>query len=86
VPQVARGVIGAVVVGHYPLNHHPARLCMQDLEHFFFGWEYLSLGFSAAQTIVFVVSSLSVAVVVSDRAFVGSSQFVLWSLLSPSLL
>jgi hypothetical protein len=23
--QIARAVIGCVVIGHYPLNHHPAR-------------------------------------------------------------
>ncbi len=63
--QIARGVIGAVVVGHYPLNQHPARLCMEDLEQFFFQIPDLPAWSSPVHTLVFVLSTLSVAVVVS---------------------
>jgi hypothetical protein len=62
--QIARGVIGAVVTGHYPLNHHPARLAMEHLEQFAFGWRRISRAFSAAQSVLFVVSTIAVAVVV----------------------
>ena len=62
--QVARGVIGAVVTGHYPLNHHPARLAMEHLEQFSFGWKHVSRPFSAAQSVVFIASTIAVAVVV----------------------
>lgn len=62
--QVARGVIGAVVTGHYPLNHHPARLAMEHLEQFAFGWRRISRAFSAAQSVAFVISTIAVAVVV----------------------
>lgn len=61
---MARGVIGAVVTGHYPLNHHPARLAMEHLEQFSFGWKHVSRPFSAAQSVVFIASTIAVAVVV----------------------
>ena len=63
--QVARGVIGAVVVGHYPLNQHPARLCIEDLEQYFFVKANLPAWTSPVHTLAFVLSTLSVAVVVS---------------------
>ena len=62
--QIARGVIGAVVTGHYPLNHHPARLAMEHLEQFCFGWKDISVAFSAFQSIIFIVSTIAVANVV----------------------
>ena len=62
--QVARGVIGAVVTGHYPLNHHPARLAMEHLEQFAFGWKDISVAFSAFQSIIFIVTTIAVANVV----------------------
>ena len=64
--QVARGVVGAVVVGHYPLNHHPARLAVEHLELFAFGWPSISVAFSSFQSLLFILSSLAVAVVVTD--------------------
>ena len=64
--QIARGVIGAVVVGHYPLNQHPARLCIEDLEQYFFGMTDLPAWTSPVHTLAFVLSTLSVAVVVSS--------------------
>ncbi|BDA50337.1 Putative sodium-coupled neutral amino acid transporter 7 [Coccomyxa sp. Obi] len=64
--QVARGVIGAVVTGHYPLNHHPARLAMEHLEQFAFGWKDISVAFSAVQSIIFIVTTIAVANVVTD--------------------
>ena len=64
-PQIARGVIGAVVVGHYPLNQHPARLCIEDLEQYFFVKANLPAWTSPVHTLAFVLSTLSVAVVVS---------------------
>lgn len=66
--QVARGVIGAVVTGHYPLNHHPARLAMEHLEQFAFGWKDISVAFSGVQSIIFIVTTIAVANVVCTPA------------------
>ena len=62
--QVARGVIGLVVTGHYPLNHHPARLAVEHLEQYSFGWKEISQWFSYLQSVIFVLSTTAVAVVV----------------------
>lgn len=67
--QIARGVIGAVVTGHYPLNHHPARLAMEHLEQFCFGWKDISLWFSCFQSIIFIITTIAVANVVSLGVF-----------------
>ena len=67
IAQVAKGVIGLVVVGHYPLNHHPARLAMEDLERHFLGWHTISRSFSICQSLVFIWTSVAVAVVVSAQ-------------------
>ena len=64
--QVARGVIGVVVIGHYPLNHNPARQGLESLEHFLLGWKHISFGLSCLQTSVFVSISLSIALTVSS--------------------
>lgn len=66
--QVARGLIGAVVVGHYPLNQHPARLALEDVENYFLGWRHLHAAFSSFQTIVFVMGSLGIGILVSPHA------------------
>ena len=63
--KVARGVIGVMVVGHWPLNHMPARLAFADLMATFFdvadppGWA------QTAFTLTFVAVSLGSAMVVS---------------------
>ena len=62
--QVTRGIIGCVVVGHFPLNHHPARLALEDLEAWAFDWRSISPALSTFQTVAFVVSSIAVAEVV----------------------
>ena len=62
--QIARGVIGLVVTGHYPLNHHPGRLAIEHLEQYCFGWKEISQWFSYLQSILFVASTTAVAVVV----------------------
>lgn len=62
--QVAKGVIGLVVVGHYPLNHHPARLAMEDLERYYCGWTTVSRPVSLAHSFVFIWTSVAVSVVV----------------------
>ena len=64
VTQVAKGVIGFVVVGHYPLNHHPARLAMEDLERNLFGWQRVSRTASIMQSLVFIWTSVAVSLVV----------------------
>ncbi|CAK0787069.1 hypothetical protein CVIRNUC_010285 [Coccomyxa viridis] len=64
--QIARGVIGLVVTGHYPLNHHPGRLAIEHLEQYCFGWKEISQWFSYLQSILFVASTTAVAVVVTD--------------------
>jgi len=63
--QIARGVIGLVVTGHYPLNHHPGRLAIEHLEQYCFGWKEISQWFSYLQSIIFVLSTTAVAIVVS---------------------
>ncbi|KAK9804447.1 hypothetical protein WJX73_002133 [Symbiochloris irregularis] len=67
---VARAIIGAVVIGHYPLNHHPARLAMEDLESFCLGWRHISPWLSYSQSILFVASTIFVAVLVKDLGLV----------------
>lgn len=64
--QIAKGVIGLVVVGHYPLNHHPARLAGEDLERQLLGWNTISRTFSVTQSLFFIWTSVAVSVVVSD--------------------
>eukprot|EP00877_Chromochloris_zofingiensis_P003558 jgi/Chrzof1/13202/Cz07g24080.t1 len=64
--QIARCVIGVVVVGHYPLNHHPARQGYEDLLIAMFGFTVLPSWVSMLCTIVFVASSVAVSLVVSD--------------------
>ena len=54
-----------MVTGHYPLNHHPARLALEHLEQYCFGWKEISQWFSYLQSIIFVLSTTAVAVVVS---------------------
>lgn len=55
-----------MVTGHYPLNHHPARLALEHLEQYCFGWKEISQWFSYLQSIIFVLSTTAVAVVVSQ--------------------
>ena len=62
--QVAKGVIGLVVIGHYPLNHHPARLAIEDLERQLLGWDTISKTLSICQSLVFIWTSVAVSVVV----------------------
>jgi len=64
-PQIAKGVIGMVVGGHYPLNHHPARLAGEDLERQLLGWDTISHTCSVAQSLFFIWTSVAVSVVVS---------------------
>lgn len=64
--KVARCVIGCVVVGHYPLNHHPARLCVEDLLHVMLDWTSIPFWLSALITLGYVVSTIAVAVLVQD--------------------
>ena len=63
--QVAKAVIGLVVIGHYPLNHHPARLAWEDLERQLLGWEDISWWFSTFQSVMFIWTTVAVSVVVS---------------------
>ena len=65
--QVARGVIGVVVIGHFPLNHNPARQGLESLENYLLGWKHISFGLSCLQAIVFVSISLSIALAVSPH-------------------
>ena len=70
--QIARGVIGLVVTGHYPLNHHPGRLAIEHLEQYCFGWKEISQWFSYLQSILFVASTTAVAVVVRPLSSLAS--------------
>lgn len=62
--QVAKAVIGLVVIGHYPLNHHPARLAIEDLERQLLGWDTISRTLSFVQSFVFIWTTVAVSVVV----------------------
>ena len=70
--QIARGVIGLVVTGHYPLNHHPGRLAIEHLEQYCFGWKEISQWFSYLQSILFVASTTAVAIVVRPMSPLAS--------------
>ena len=61
---MAKAVIGLVVMFHTPLNHHPARLAMEDLEAVLFGWRGVSRPLSIAQSLAFISSFVAVAMVV----------------------
>ena len=65
--QVAKGVIGLVVIGHYPLNHHPARLAIEDLERQLLDWDTISKTLSICQSLFFIWTSVAVSVVVSHK-------------------
>ncbi|KAF8059975.1 slc38a7 [Scenedesmus sp. PABB004] len=64
--QVARGVIGFVVLAHYPLNHHPARRGWEDLLDAVAGVKTIPPWLSAVMTVVFVWSNVATAMVVRD--------------------
>jgi hypothetical protein len=64
--QVARGVIGLMVLGHYPLNFNPARLAMRDLMATFFDVNIIPPLAMAAFTVLFVGATLATAMVVGD--------------------
>lgn len=63
--QIARAAIGCVVIGHYPLNAHPARVGLEHLESYFLGWKHISRGLGLLQTVGFVAVTLGIALVVS---------------------
>ena len=67
--QVAKAVIGLVVTGHFPLNHHPARLAIEDMERQLLGWESISRTLSISQSLVFIWTTVAVSVVVSYPAW-----------------
>ena len=54
-------MIGLVVIGHYPLNHSPARQGLESLEAYLLGWKNISFGLSCVQTTIFVSISLLIA-------------------------
>ncbi|KAF6257139.1 transmembrane amino acid transporter protein-domain-containing protein [Scenedesmus sp. NREL 46B-D3] len=64
--QVARAVIGCVVLGHYPLNHHPARKGWEDLLDAVFDVKQIPGWLSAVLTIIFVCSNVLTSLVVTD--------------------
>uniref|UniRef100_A0A383V4T9 Amino acid transporter transmembrane domain-containing protein n=1 Tax=Tetradesmus obliquus TaxID=3088 RepID=A0A383V4T9_TETOB len=64
--QIARAVIGCVVLGHYPLNHHPARKGWEDLLDAVFNVKQIPGWLSAVITIVFVWSNVLTSLVVTD--------------------
>eukprot|EP00775_Hariotina_reticulata_P008954 gene8954-9130_t len=63
--QVARGVIGCVVIGHYPLNHHPARRSWEDMLDSLAGVT-IPRWVSHIITVAFVASTVATALVVTD--------------------
>ena len=58
---LARGLILIVVFGHYPLSHHPARSCIENLLSLVQGSKR-----SIVFTLIFVTSSATVASAVTD--------------------
>ena len=77
--QVAKAVIGLVVVGHYPLNHHPARLAWEDLERQWLGYEEFSFTFSTIQSIIFIWTTVAVSVVVSSLFIISTLSGIVLS-------
>ena len=61
-------MIGVVVIGHFPLNHNPARQGLESLEHYLLGWKQIGFALSCLQTTVFVSISLSIALTVRRHA------------------
>ncbi len=59
-PQVAQGLIGIVVLGHYPLNHHPARGGLHDICHLLGVTDPPDI-FTDMFTLIFVASSVGEA-------------------------
>ena len=55
-----------VVIGHFPLNHNPARQGLESLENYLLGWKHISFGLSCLQAAVFVSISLSIALAVGS--------------------
>ena len=66
--QVAKAVIGLVVTGHFPLNHHPARLAVEDMERQLLGWEHVPRTLSIIQSLIYIWTCVAVSVVVSCLA------------------
>lgn len=63
-PQVARGVIGLMVTGHYPINFNPARVAFCDLLDTLFNVTSVSYWAEALFTVVFFAATLATAMVV----------------------
>lgn len=57
-----------MVIGHYPLNAHPARVGLEHLESYFFGWRHISPALGLLQTVGFVGVTLAIALVVGSAA------------------
>ncbi len=74
--QVARLMIGIVVITHYPVNHHPARTSIEDLLRACFGWPAFRKPARYLQTTVFYVLSVVVAIFVRVFVVGGWGWFV----------
>ena len=79
-------MIGLVVIGHYPLNHSPARQGLESLEAFLLGWKSVSTAVSCIQTTVFVCISLLIALSVRPYALCEGSALEWFGKLVSGLL
>lgn len=64
--KIARGAIAGVVTGHYPLNNNAARVGLEHLELYYFGWKDPSVNFARMQTVLFVLATLAIGLTVTD--------------------
>ena len=88
--QLARLMIGVVVITHYPVNHHPARSSIEDLLRACFGWPPFKKPARYLQTTIFYVLSIVVAVFVTELGtvihLIGGTAAGLLTLGMPGLL
>ncbi|KAL6772315.1 hypothetical protein ACKKBG_A29755 [Auxenochlorella protothecoides x Auxenochlorella symbiontica] len=64
--QLCRALVGLMKVVSYPINHHPARTCTQDVVAALTGHRPDSAAFNFAHAAGFYLATLAVALAVSD--------------------
>lgn len=88
--QVARGVIGLMVMGHYPLNVNPARIAFHDMLDSLFDVSDSPRWASVLFTLLFFGGTLATAMVVTDLGsvlhLIGGTAATFMIFLLPGLL
>lgn len=70
--QLARFVVAVLEIASYPVNHFPARAAIKDFLHSCTGWQFGGKGFVVAETLIFFLVTLGLALVVHDLGAVFS--------------